>query len=240
MAADLDSLMEMLGHRFANPEILIRALTHRSHAYEASSNVPDTLSHNEQYEFLGDAILGFLVSEVLVERYPLLEEGSLSQLKARLVSSAHLFEVALDIGLGRHLLLGRGEDLGGGREKRTLLANALEALIAAIYFDAGLDAVRPFVRRAIVGDFDKSSTSAVLDYKTTLQERLRRMNLPPPKYVTLRESGPEHAKTFTVEVQSGRNLAATGEGGTKKVAGQRAAAVLLGMLDGSSSEQPAG
>jgi ribonuclease-3 len=136
----LETLEDVLGHRFKNRELLERALTHKSRVYEKTSD--DPASDNEQLEFLGDAILGFLVSEALVYRHPGFPEGRLSKLKAYLVSASHLHQVALRLELGHHLLLGRGEEMSGGREKKALLANALEALIAALYLDAGADQVR--------------------------------------------------------------------------------------------------
>ena len=128
MHADQDSLIELLGHRFGNREILNRALTHRSHSSEIQPPARETAANNEQLEFLGDAVLGFLVSELLVGRYPQLSEGRLSRLKAHLVSASHLHDVAHGLNLGQYLLLGRGEEMSGGRQKRTLLADALESV----------------------------------------------------------------------------------------------------------------
>src|SRR5581483_4868953 len=139
----VDQLEATLGHRFKDRKLLERALTHKSRVYE--KNLQNVLDDNEQLEFLGDSILGFVVSEVLVARYPGSPEGRLSKLKAHLVSSSHLYEVAQDLQLGDHLLLGRGEEMSGGREKKALLADATEAIIAAIYLDGGVDAVRAFI-----------------------------------------------------------------------------------------------
>src|SRR5260370_21453296 len=150
MDVDLDLLEGVLGHRFENRALLERALTHKSRASEKNSK--ETPTDNEQLEFLGDAILGFVVSEALLGRHPGYAEGRLSKLKAHLVSASYLHEVALRAQLGSYLILGRGEEMSGGREKKALLANAVEALIAAMYLDGGIQPVRQFVLHHIVGD----------------------------------------------------------------------------------------
>src|SRR5713226_5299943 len=150
MSADLGVLENALGHTFRDRELLDRALTHKSRIYEKSAN-GESSSDNEQLEFLGDAILGFVVSESLVRRHASYPEGRLSKLKAHLVSAARLHEVAQELQLGDYLFLGRGEEMSGGREKRALLSDALEALIAALYLDAGLDMARRFIETHVVG-----------------------------------------------------------------------------------------
>jgi len=196
---------------------------------------------NEQMEFLGDAILGFLVSEALVARYPSFAEGRLSKLKAYLVSAAHLHEAAAKLDLGDYLLLGRGEELSGGRGKLSLLANAMEALIAAIHLEAGIDQTREFVRQHVIADFHPDSTEAetlVTDFKSALQERAIALRLPLPRYVTVEERGPEHRKTFTVEVRVA-SVHARAEGDSKKQASQRAAEQALGHLNQAPESGPA-
>ena len=208
-------------------------MTHTSHAHEKPAPAQPELGDNERLEFLGDSILGFLVSESLLERFPALDEGRLSKLKARLVSAAHLHRVASNLGIGGHLLLGHGEELSGGRAKRTLLADALEALIAAIYLDGGLPSVREFVRRHVVGSPEAGAEDAGLDqpdYKGALQEAAQARGLPVPRYSVVREEGPEHAKTFVLEARIGGEWAERGEGVSKKSAGQRAAKLLLEKL----------
>jgi len=143
-------LQSAIGYEFRNAELLTRALTHKSRAFETNSQQPERLPDNEQLEFLGDAILGFLISEVLVARHPSFLEGQLSKLKAYLVSATHLHNVAVQLDLGAYLYLGRGEEMSGGRAKRALLADALEALIAAMYTDGGIDPVRKFVLDHVV------------------------------------------------------------------------------------------
>jgi ribonuclease-3 len=229
MSAHLETLEVVLGHHFENRELLERSLTHKSRVYEKNSEEPAT--DNEQLEFLGDAILGFIVSEALVARHPTFPEGRLSKLKAYLVSASHLHEVALRLQLGHHLLLGRGEEMSGGREKKALLANALEALIAAVYLDGGLEPVRTFIVQHIVGEAHPPQDGEQLtDYKSALQEMAQALKLPQPRYSIVEERGPEHAKTFLVEVRVGRDWVSQAEGLSKKSAGQKAAQQILQQL----------
>jgi ribonuclease-3 len=234
MDAALAVLERKLNYSFRNRELLRRALTHKSRAFEITAPGGNGRgADNEQLEFLGDSILGFLISELLVSRHPALPEGRLSQLKAYLVSANHLYESAQALGLGEHLLLGRGEELSGGREKRALLSDAMEAIIAAMYLDGGIEPVRQFVLSSVVASFDASpgaDESLVVDYKAALQEMAQALKLPAPRYVTTRESGPEHRKTFTVEARVGAEFTAFAEGSSKKAAGQRAAQLLLEAL----------
>jgi ribonuclease-3 len=227
MSAARDALEEVLGYRFQNPGLLECALTHRSSVSEKNS-----AADNERLEFLGDAILGFVVSDMLVAQHPDFAEGRLSKLKAHLVSASHLHEVALRIRLGDYLLLGRGEELSGGRGKKALLANALEAVIAAAYLDGGIQPVRNIVAKYIVDDAHISGAALeVTDYKSALQEMAQALKLPQPRYVTVEERGPEHAKTFLVEVRVGREWSSRAEGFSKKSAGQKAAQQALEKLN---------
>lgn len=232
MTADLADLEKALGHTFRNRELLARALTHKSKVYEKSAEAPAT-ADNEQLEFLGDSILGFWVSESLVRRFPAFPEGRLSKLKAHLVSAAWLHEAAQELNLGAFLFLGRGEEMSGGREKKALLADAVEALIAAIYLDSGLEAAREFVERCIIeplGLPEDGSEAVVSDYKSALQETAQSLKLPPPRYVIVAEDGPEHSKTFTVEVRLGKDWASQAQGLSKKSAGQKAAQQILQQI----------
>src|SRR3981081_1074827 len=151
---ELEKLETALGHRFQNRELLFRAVTHSSRGHEIQAALDHTGADadNEQMEFLGDAVLGFLISESLVKRFPSYPEGRLSKLKAHLVSAAHLYEVAREMELGQYLLLGRGEEMSGGRAKRTLLVDCLEALIAALYLDGGIEVTRNLVNHWVIGD----------------------------------------------------------------------------------------
>ena len=229
MRADLEALEAAIGHAFQNRDLLLRALTHTSHAYE--KNVP--LSDNEQLEFLGDSILGFLVSEHLIARYPSYREGRLSILKNFLVSASHLHEVAQRLKLGEYLLLGRGEESSGGRIKKGLLADAVEALIAAIYLDGGTEQARRFVVPHILGEtpaIAEYAESLFTNFKGALQEIARSLNLPAPRYSVVSEHGPAHARTFTVEARIGEEWVARAEGDSKKSAGQQAAQLILKQL----------
>jgi ribonuclease-3 len=230
MRADLEILEAAIGFRFHSRDLLIRALTHSSHAYEKSQQ---PLGDNEQLEFLGDAVLGFLISEQLLKRYPAYREGRLSILKNYLVSASHLFEVARKLELGEYLLLGRGEELSGGRVKKGVLADAVEALIAAIYLDGGIDEARGFVVRHILTpapELAESPEAPFTNFKGALQEAARTLNLPSPRYAVVGEQGPAHARRFTVEVRVGNDLTARAEGDSKKSAGQNAAEQVLKRL----------
>ena len=233
--ADVTALEAAIGHVFRNAELFQRALTHKSRIHEQPGENP-ALADNEQLEFLGDAILGFVVSECLVRRYPSAPEGRLSKLKAHLVSAARLYEVAQTLSLGDFLILGRGEEMSGGRAKKALLSDAMEALIAAIYIDAGedgLSAARTFIETHVVGSFtvkEGSVDGAVEDYKSALQEMAQSLKLPPPRYFIVGEDGPEHSKTFTVEVRVGKDWTSQARGLSKKAAGQKAAESVLQQL----------
>jgi len=231
-------LEQRLGYVFVNKGLLSKALTHKSRAFESATGPLERVADNEQLEFLGDSILGFLASEMLVGRHPSFPEGRLSKLKAYLVSATHLHEVAQRLDIGKFLYLGRGEEMSGGRLKPALLANAMEALIAAIYLDGGIDPVRELVQRHVVGDFDSARSedeSLVVDYKSALQETAQALGLPVPRYTIVKEAGPEHKKMFTVEARVG-NHADRAEGTSKKAAGQRAAELLLAQLQANSTE----
>ena len=224
-----ETLETALGYHFASRELFARAFTHRSSVYEKTASAAAT--DNEQLEFLGDSILGFVVSDALVAAHPDFPEGRLSKLKAHLVSAAHLHEVAARLRLGGHLLLGRGEEMSGGREKKALLANAVEALIAALYLDGGMEPARRFILQHVIGEAEPSSEVATAtDYKSALQELAQSMKLPQPRYAIVDERGPEHAKTFLVEVRVGREWVSRAEGLSKKSAGQKAAQEVLRQL----------
>jgi ribonuclease III len=249
MRAELESLEVGIGYAFHDRAILLRALTHTSHAYELRSQQPsppasedaspapppepEPLGDNEQLEFLGDSILGFLISECLIVRYPDYREGRLSILKNFLVSATHLHEVAQKLELGQYLLLGRGEELSGGRVKRGLLADAVEALIAAIFLDSGIDAARSFVATHVFGaarELEKNADALFTNFKGALQEVARSLNLPGPRYSVISEHGPAHARIFTVEARIGDRWIEQAEGDSKKAAGQKAAQLILRNL----------
>jgi ribonuclease III len=226
--SDLADLQREIGYTFNNLDLLGQALTHSSHAHENSSAARD----NEQLEFLGDAVLGFLVSDFLYRTHPQLTEGQLSKLKGFFVSAANLVKYAERIQLGGYLQLGKGEEKTGGRTKQALLVDALEAVLGAIYLDGGIEEARrvilPFFEPQIedVGESDRQ----LKDFKTELQEQLQARRLPRAEYVLAGEAGPDHEKLFTVEVIIDGESVARGVGLTKKAAEQAAARQALGRI----------
>ncbi len=230
--APLEELETRIGHRFERRELLQRALTHKSLPNETLPPV-EPPGHNEPFEFLGDAILGFLASDYLFRHCPGAPEGRLSRLKNHLVSAVHLHEAALAIGLGRFLHLGKGEELSGGRAKPNLLANGIEALIAALYLDGGLEAARRFVESAILASpsiEEIESASTPFNAKSALLEIAHARKLPLPRYAIVAESGPQHAKLYLVEARLGAQASARAEGCSLKQASQRAARKILDLL----------
>jgi ribonuclease III len=245
MRAELALLEAALDYRFTRPELLRRALTHSSAAHEAQAGGSSPDQDNERLEFLGDAILGFLTSEALVERHPESREGDLSRLRAHLVSATHLYGVSCGLDLGRYLELGRSEEMSGGRAKKTLLVDALEALIAAIYLDGGMEPVRSFVEDHVLdasgsgrAAADAEVQASITNFKSALQELAQSRKLPQPRYAIVQERGPEHSKIFTVEVRVGREWTGHGEGASKKLAAQRAARQVYQRLRADPPELP--
>lgn len=233
MPAPLEELESRTGYRFQEQGLLQRAMTHKSYLSDNGVGPFSPLDDNEQMEFLGDAVLGFVASANLFGAFPQFPEGQLSRLKAHVVSAAHLAVAARGLDLGAYLRLGKGEELNQGRTKPALLANALEALIAAIYLDGGLDAARGFIERFVLAPPPGAETAHApvpLDAKSELQEIAQALRLPVPRYVIVHEKGPEHAKVFTVEARVGVEYAAAGEGSSKKAASQKAAAALLDTM----------
>lgn len=236
MTNNNEQFEERLGHKFQNPELLKRALTHSSVLPELRAAAEGSLElaeDNEQLEFLGDAVLDLLASEYLLERFPQWSEGQLSKSRARLVNAQALDLAARRLRLGEHLRLGRGEEKTGGREKPALLADAFEAVVAAIYLDAGLASAREMLRTTLF-DFaleERASTLFETDRKSALQEFLQGRGKPPAEYRLAAESGPDHQKTFEVEVWVNGSCMASGQGSTKKEAEQRAAGIALERLE---------
>ncbi len=236
MARDsIDQLQSLIGYRFRDDQPLLEALTHSSYARESPGHRRD----NEQLEFLGDAILNFLVSVRLTDAFPQYEEGKLSRARASLVAAPHLANVARRLQLGEFLLLGRGEEKTGGRSKAALLSNALEALVAALFRDGGLEAARRFVDGFVVPpDLEASADDLFsVDYKSALQEYLQAERLTPGEYRVVEERGPEHQKLFIVEVTAGENWVARGRGASKKAAEQEAAKLALERLAREAEER---
>ena len=230
----LEKLQDLLGYQFRDSRLLFEAFTHSSYAQEASEYLRD----NEQLEFLGDAVLNFIVSVRLADSFPEYPEGKLSLARARLVGTEYLATVAARLDLGRFIYLGRGEEKTGGRSNSGLLVNALEALLAAIYRDGGLEPARDFVERFVLPpDLAACADELVSpNYKSALQEYLHAEALPAPRYRVVGEEGPEHRKIFVVEVSVGERGAARGKGATKKAAEQEAAKGLFELLEGEKQE----
>ncbi|WP_428926672.1 ribonuclease III [Marinibacterium sp. SX1] len=225
LAADLKAFEERIGHRFANPELLLQALTHGS---IATATRPD----NQRLEFLGDRVLGLAMATALLDADPRAREGQLAPRFNALVRKEACADVARQIGLGDVLKLGRSEMLSGGRRKEALLADGLEALIAAVYVDAGFEAAQAFVLRhwgERVGRVEDDAR----DPKTALQEWAQARGQTPPSYVEKARSGPDHAPRFTIAVRLADGTEAQAEAGSKRQAEQAAAKVLLARLNGA-------
>src|SRR5450755_3355208 len=240
---EIDELEASLRHHFQRPGLLEQALTHSSQAREVEAlgtGDSPSIGDNEMLEFLGDAVLGLVTSETLFHRFPKFQEGHLSKLRAQLVGQRHLLHVAEQLQIGHYMLLGRGEEKSGGRNKASLLVDALEAILAALYLDGGWIVARDFIVRVIVEPelaHMKLETSAmpVMDFKSALQEALQARGGPQPVYALVKEEGPEHKKTFTVEVRLPEPaiFVARAQGATKKRAEQEAARQALEHLTAS-------
>ncbi|HVW76425.1 MAG TPA: ribonuclease III [Alloacidobacterium sp.] len=248
------SLERALGHKFERPQLLVQALTHSSLAHEfhlTDGGSPEAApKDNEQLEFLGDAVIGLLVADSLFKRFPELSEGELTRLRSALVSRKHLGQVGVRLKLGKYLLLGKGEERSGGRKKSALLANCIEAVIAAVYLDAGIEVARAFVEREVVAPSVESLMQELLqgrsigDHKSALQEFLQAHKSAQPIYIVKGESGPDHRKRFTVEVRISDNgtpgkALARGVGTTKKKAEQEAARRAMEKLTAAAAQEPA-
>jgi ribonuclease III len=239
MTNNQEQLEERLGYRFAKSDLLERALTHSSaipelRATHDAESTPGLLPQdNEQLEFLGDAVLDMLASEYLLALFPDWSEGQLSKSRARLVNARALELAARRLCLGEHLRLGRGEEKTGGRDKPAILADALEAVIAAIYLEGGLEAARQVLRRVLF-EFaleERGERIADSDRKSALQEFLQGRGQPPAEYRLAAETGPDHQKKFEIEVWVAGACMASGQGSTKKEAEQRAAHTALERLE---------
>jgi ribonuclease-3 len=224
------SLERQVGYRFRDPGLLEHALTHTSRANE---DVSGGVIDNESLEFLGDAVLGFAIADLLFRRFPDRDEGWKSKMKAALVSTASLARLAEGLDLGQHLLLGRGEEKTGGRRKQALLADGYEALIAAIYLDGGVEQVTSFIARQFDAHINEAlkPAAAFHDFKSALQERVQSAGDPPPEYAVIGESGPDHHKLFHVQVRVGGTAIAEGVGRSKKEAEQEAARAAILKLE---------
>lgn len=222
----LRSLEKRLGHRFSHPALLEEALTHRSFAFEEGDG-----SNYERLEFLGDSVLGLVAAEWLFQRFPEYPEGELAKLKSRLVSEPILAPFSREIGLGERMHLGVGEERSGGRNKASLLADVLEAVIGALFVDGGLKAARRVVIEFLEDALEKEGHSRPFDAKSVLQELAQARAWDLPEYRHVEESGPDHRKTFTVECWLRGRSVGRGRGRSKKLAEQEAAWDALEALD---------
>ena len=219
----MDKLEEKLGYAFRRKELLATALTHSSWANENKSS---GATCNERLEFLGDAILGLIVASALYENTPEMPEGQMTRVRAELVCERSLLGAADVLGLGEHLRLGRGEELGGGRKRPSILADAFEAVVAAVFLDGGMEHAQAVVERFILSGLDESAKTG-FDYKTLLQELVQRKSGQTLSYHMTGESGPDHMKRFSVEVRISGEARGSGDGRNKKEAEQAAARAAL-------------
>jgi len=226
-----------LGYAFKDRKLLENALVHKSFVNE---NPAAGKLHNQRLEFLGDAVLGLCISHFLMDRYPTLTEGELSMTRAEIVSAAGVSEVAAAVDLGEWLFLGRGEENTGGRRKPSLLADACEAVIAAVYLDGGFAPVFEMVKRLFEPRLAALETPGFTDFKTRLQERAQALRREVPRYSVAAEFGPDHDKFFEVVVTVGGREYARQVGKSKKEAEQRAAAAALFQLEGEGGIAPPG
>jgi len=226
---EFDEIETRIDYRFRDRGLLEHALTHKSRAAE---DISGGVADNESLEFLGDAVLGLVVADALFRQYPNYDEGQKSKIKASIVSTQALARQAENIQLGEHLILGRGEEKTGGRFKQALLADAYEALIAAIYLDGGIDAAETFLRRELKDAIDAGAERNFVgqDYKSALQERVQALGRPLPEYRIAGEAGPDHRKVFSVEVVVGGEVLGAASGKAKKEAEQEAARLALERL----------
>jgi ribonuclease-3 len=227
---EFDEIEARIDYRFKDRGLLEHALTHKSRAAE---DVSGGVADNESLEFLGDAVLGLVVADALFRQYPTYDEGQKSKIKASVVSTQALARQAEEIRLGDHLILGRGEEKTGGRFKQALLADAYEALIAAIYLDGGIEAAETFLRRELKEAIDAGAARNFVgqDYKSALQERVQALGRALPEYRIAGEAGPDHRKIFSIEVVVGGEVLGAASGKAKKEAEQEAARLAIARLE---------
>ena len=221
----LGALEKRLGHTFGDQELLRRAMCHRSWVAESNDH-----HSNERLEFLGDAVLGWVIADLVFDRYGDLAEGALTDLRKSVVNANALAEVAAELHIGEHLLLGRGEDAANGREKVSILSDAMEAVLGAVYIDGGVGAAFALIERLFGHRLESAITMLDrLDYKSALQEVLAQQSKPSPDYV-VRSTGPDHDKTFFAKVLVAKQLLGQGQGRSKKAAEQAAASAAFSAL----------
>lgn len=217
---------QAIGYTFQNKKLLAEALTHSSYANEGKKH----LHNNERLEFLGDSVLSVIVAEHLFQHFKHIPEGELTRLRASLVCEQALFEFAQKIRLGEFIMLGKGEENTGGRERPSIVSDAFEAVIAAVFLDGGMDAAKKYVLSFIPADLSPKKSNSFSDYKTVLQEIIQQNREEKVEYVLTDESGPDHDKTFVIEVHLNSNVIGTGRGKSKKQAEQNAAREALKLM----------
>lgn len=222
----MKTLEEKLNYKFNNIKLLQNALTHSSYANEVRSGY----TSNERLEFLGDSVLSIIVSEYIYNQFPNMPEGELTRLRASLVCEKSLCAFSRELEIGRYLLLGKGEDKGGGRERDSILADAFEAILAAIYLDGGIEPARKHVMNFVLREIQNGDDEGFKDYKTALQEIIQRNPEESVSYILTDETGPDHDKIFTVEVHLNSNVIGAGTGKNKKQAEQMAAKQALILM----------
>jgi len=222
----METLEKKLGYTFKNKSLLLNALTHSSYANEVRNGV----TSNERLEFLGDSVLSIIVSNYLFHQFKEMPEGELTKIRASLVCEKSLCAFSRELELGKFLRLGKGEDKGGGRERDSILADAFEAVLAAIYLDGGIEVSRNYVMPFILRELKHTDDEVFKDYKTALQEIIQRNPEETVTYILTGESGPDHNKVFTVEVRLNSNVIGTGKGKSKKQAEQMAAKQALHLM----------
>jgi ribonuclease III len=225
----LEELQIKLQYKFSDTDLLVQALKHRSYVYAADEN---SITSNERLEFLGDAVLDLIVTEYLFQKFPKKHEGELTQIKSLLVSKVVLAERSNDFGLGEFLLLSKEETQAGGRQRTSIIGDAFEALLGAIYLDGGLDVARNFVERIVLAYCDDIlSNNTYLNFKSVLLEHTQSEGQGHPRYLVSAEEGPDHRKMFSVEVLISGTPYGVGQGRSKKEAQQMAAKDALEKLD---------
>ncbi len=234
---DLTALENVLGYTFIELSLLERAVTHRSWAHEKLPGETEEKirgAQNESLEFVGDSVVGLVIAETLYRKHPDLNEGSLTLMKHRLVSTTTLAEVARGLGVGEFIRLGRGEERSGGREKPALLADAMEAIIAAVFFDSGYQNAASCIKHIFAGQIERATPHESNDFKTMLQEKLQGRKLAAPTYVLLKTEGMPHSRTFVVEA-NWEGGSSVGTGRSIKSAEMMAASEALAVLGGGES-----
>ncbi|MFM8468934.1 MAG: ribonuclease III [Limisphaerales bacterium] len=231
----LDELQHRLGHRFRDPTLLRLALTHPSISHEQGTST----EHNQRLEYLGDAVLQLALSRELYDRYPHRDEGPLTKIRAQLVNQGSLAERGRALGLGEHLILSRGEQLNGGRERPSILADAFESILGALFLDGGYDVARAFILQSFQDEFTGIEAAATADNpKGALQEILQAISKEAPQYEVLSATGPDHDRSFECAVRYQGEEIGRGQGKSKKMAESQAAAAALERM--RKKNQPAG